>query len=107
MNSERTKQLLGFLKKDPDDPFIKYAIAMEYQKTDKKKALFYFESLLKEHEDYLPTYYHVAKLLIDINQKKEVEGIFKKGIELAQKQGDYLALRELQNAYTNYLFEEE
>lgn len=106
MNSNRIEQLLEFLKNDPNDPFTRYALATEYRNTEPEKSLAYFEELLKDHPDYLPTYYHAAHLYIDFHKDEEAEQLFKDGIELAKKQEDALALRELQNAYNEFLFEE-
>jgi tetratricopeptide (TPR) repeat protein len=106
MNSERLNQLLVFQKEDPNDPFIIYALATEYSSSNIEKALEYFELLLTQHPDYLATYYHAAKLFADIEETKKAEHLFKKGIDLARTQKESLALRELQNAYNEFLFEE-
>lgn len=106
MNSERLDQLLNFLKDDPSDAFTIYAIATEYNSFAPDKALEYYELLLGQHVDYLPTYYHVGKLYADIGESVKAEQAFKKGIALAQSLNESLALRELQNAYNEFLFED-
>jgi len=106
MNSERLKQLFAFLKDEPNDPFILYAIATEYNGNDSKEALKYFEILLENHADYLATYYHAANLFVDLGEHEKAETTYKKGLELALKQGNSLAHRELQNAYNQFLFED-
>lgn len=106
MKSPRLKQLIEFLKEDPNDPFTLYAIATEYKAVDIAKARSYFEQLLEEHPDYLATYYHVAHLYLDLDLESQAEEAFKKGIEVAKTQKNSLALRELQNAYNEFLFEE-
>lgn len=107
MNSSRLIQLLEFLKEDPNDPFNLYAIAIEYRKSDPSKSLSYFEQLLHEHPDYLPTYYQIAHLYLDLNKRPEAEEALKAGITLAQQQANMLSLRELQNAYNELLYDEE
>ena len=106
MNSERLDQLLNFLKDDPNDAFTIYAIATEYNATDPKKALGYYKLLLDAHADYLATYYHAAILYADLGESEFAESTFKKGIVLAQSKNESLALRELQNAYNEFLFED-
>ncbi len=106
MNSSRLEQLKDFLKNDPNDPFILYAIATEYRNEQPSKAREYYEALLKNHPDYLATYYHAALLFIEFNEPELAETTFKNGIALAQKQGNALSLRELQNAYNEFLFED-
>ena len=62
--------------------------------------------LLIDFPDYLPTYYHAAALDIQLNQGSQAESILQKGIALAKIQGDNLALRELQNAANELLFDD-
>ena len=42
--------------------------------------------MLTDHPQYLPTYYQVAQVYIDLGQLSKVEEIYKKGIQLAQEQ---------------------
>lgn len=107
MSQARLQQLLSFLEEDPDDPFTLYAIALEYQKMQDEKALYYFDKLLLEHPDYVATYYHAAQFYLDLGFKEKAEQTYTSGIEKAKSQQNALALRELQNAYNQYLFEEE
>lgn len=106
MKNERLNKLLNFLEKEPDDPFLIYAVANEHRVSNPAKARDYYDKLLEEHENYIPTYYHAALLYTELNQPGKAEEIFKKGIELAEQQQDALALRELKNAYQNFLFEQ-
>jgi Tfp pilus assembly protein PilF len=105
MNKARLEKLLDYYKNDPSDPFIIYGIANEYLETESKSALHYFELLLTDHQDYLPTYYMAAHLYIDLDQNDNALSTFEKGINLAQLQNDTKALAELKNAYQNFLFE--
>ena len=59
-NLNRIEQLLKFVEEEPDNPFNLYALALEYQNVDIIKAAYYYDKLLKEHESYIPTYYHAA-----------------------------------------------
>ncbi len=107
MNTQRLNRLLEFLKEDPKDPFNKYAIAIEYLEEKPLESLKYFQELLQNHERYTGTYYHAAKLYNALGNKEEAERVFLKGIEICKSEKDYHALRELQNAYNEFLFEEE
>lgn len=92
----RLDQLLQFLQEEPDDPFNLYALALEYQKTDKIKAKALFDQLLLRHESYLPVYYHAGALYMELNSNDRALQIFEKGIEEAKRQHDPKAMRELQ-----------
>lgn len=106
MNAERLAHLLAFLKEEPNDPFTLYAIATEYASQEPEQARKYYEQLLNEHPDYVATYYHAAKLYQDAGEADLAESTYQKGIALAQAQNESLALRELRNAYNEFLFEE-
>jgi tetratricopeptide (TPR) repeat protein len=105
MNHARLDQLLLYYNEDPNDPFNIYALALEYQKSDLHKACEYFERLLNNHEDYIPTYYHAAKVYQDLNEKAKAIAVYEKGIAHAKKQLNMKAARELQSAYDELIFE--
>ena len=52
-NSERIQQLLQFHQEDPKDPFVIYALALEYQNPNDPKALLYFAKFLQNISHYL------------------------------------------------------
>ncbi|MDH5476641.1 MAG: tetratricopeptide repeat protein [Cyclobacteriaceae bacterium] len=106
MVNNRLELLLQYLKDEPDDPFNIYAVATEYKNTSPEKAIKYYEILLEKHPTYLPTYYHVAEVYLILEQLEKVEDIYKKGIALAQQLNERTPLRELQNAYNEFLFDD-
>lgn len=96
----RKEQLLGFLKESPQDPFLKYALVMEYVKEGSKElALAGFEELLAEHADYVGTYYHFGKFLEGDGQLNRALTIYRQGIDVARAKRNMHALGELQGAY--------
>ena len=105
MTNSKIEQLLEFLKEDPKDSFTLYALALEYEKYDDKKAKEYYDLLLKEYSDYLATYYQAGKWY-EKSDKEFSKEIYKKGMAVAQKQGKTKTYSELQNAL-NVLLDEE
>jgi Tfp pilus assembly protein PilF len=106
MNEDRIAQLQKFREESPDDPFILYALATEYKEDAPQIAKELFDELLEKHEYYIGTYYHAAALYAEFFDRDRADEIYQKGIVVAQKNGEHHALRELQNAYTNFQFEE-
>ncbi len=105
---ERLSQILVFLEESPNDPFLLYAAALEYQKVgQREQTQFFFDKLLTEHPDYLPTYYHAAAFFAEKGEILKTKGIYEKGIALAESQNERQALRELKNAYLNFVEEYE
>jgi len=106
-NLDRIAQLLSFAEEEPDNPFNLYALALEYQNVDIPAADYYFDKLLNEHESYIPTYYHAAAFYTEQRNLDRAKLIYEKGIRLSKDQNAAHALKELQNAYQNFLFEED
>lgn len=99
MKNTRLAQLRGFLRDQPDDPFLKYALATEYLKLgDADNALTGFEGLLRDHADYLGTYYHLGKLYEQLGRIADAEETYTAGIQLAGQLGNQHAMRELRAA---------
>jgi len=68
MNRNRISMLEKFMLEEPADPFPVYALALEYQVTEKNKAQELFERLLRDHPDYLPTYYLAGIFFLEQNE---------------------------------------
>ena len=99
MENARIAQLLEFLKSEPDDSFLNYALAIEYvgQGNDgDAKAL--FEKVKNHDESYVATYYHLGKLYEREQNLNEAIVTYKQGINIAQQKGDRHALSELKGA---------
>ena len=107
MAETRLEQLIKFYEEDPHDAFNVYGLALEYLKSDVKKSEELFDKLLADFPDYLPAYYHAARLKISLRQQDEALVIYKIGIEVAKKAKDNKTLQELQSAYNELLFEME
>jgi len=101
----RIEQLKQYIAEDPNDPFLRYGLALEYLHDQPRLALAVFEELLASFPDYLPTYYPAAHLLIELNETARGEKVFLEGVALARRLGDRKAEQELQQAYQQWLFE--
>ncbi len=104
MDTARLEHLRQYFRDDPKDPFNIYALAIEYLKHDVAQAREYFNILLKEHEGYVPTYYHAAKLCEETGDINEAIRILEKGMAVARKQGEEKAFREMRSAYEELTF---
>ena len=96
---ERLQQIINYLKTEPNDPFLNYALALEYLKIDNlQQATNIFENLLKIAPNYSATYYHYGQLLQKQNQKQAAISMYNQGIKIAQQNKEQHALSELQSA---------
>ncbi|MFD2569073.1 tetratricopeptide repeat protein [Spirosoma soli] len=98
MNNERIQQLIRFVQEEPGEPFNVYALAMEFLNNQPEQARQYFDQLLVEFPDYLPTYYHAAALYADLDERERAAELYEKGITLARAQTNQKTLQELQRA---------
>ncbi|WP_026904865.1 tetratricopeptide repeat protein [Pedobacter glucosidilyticus] len=102
MPINRLERLLEFFNNEPNDPFLKYALATEYVRLNNEDlALKFYLDLVNNHEDYVGTYYHLGKLYESLNQKEEALKTYEKGIQVARKIKDQHALNELLGVYNN------
>jgi tetratricopeptide (TPR) repeat protein len=102
--STRLETLLQFYNEDPADPFNIYGLAIEYQKSDPENATKFFEMLLQDHPDYVPTYYQAAKYFESIGNIERAITVYEKGILVARAQKESKAERELKSAYDELMF---
>ncbi|MVM35779.1 tetratricopeptide repeat protein [Spirosoma sp. HMF4905] len=98
MNNERIQQLMQFVEEEPSNPFNVYALAMEYMSSRPDQARIYFDQLVTEYPDYLPTYYHAAALYAELDERDKASELYEIGIALAKVQNNLKALQELQRA---------
>lgn len=102
MHHIRLQKLLNFLENEPNDPFLKYALATEYlNANDLNKAISYYEDLLKNHSDYVGTYYHAGKLYEQLDRKADAIATYQKGMEVSRNAKDMHAFSELQTVFNS------
>jgi tetratricopeptide (TPR) repeat protein len=102
MQSTRLTKLLDFFAAEPNDPFLLYALATEYNTLNEaEKAFEYYHRLVDEHPDYVGTYYHLGKLYEKNKETEKAIEIYKKGLDTARRKNDNHAFSELQGAYNS------
>ncbi|MCH8276475.1 MAG: tetratricopeptide repeat protein [Bacteroidetes bacterium] len=96
---DRLTTLLAYHREDPDDSFVRFAIASEYAKLgrvrDARKA---FEDLTESDPTYVGTYYHLGKLYERLEETEKAIKTYARGIEVADEVSDPHAKSELQSA---------
>ena len=100
MEMNRLAKLLEFIQNEPNDEFLKYALATEYLRLNETdKALSYYEDLINNHPNYTGTYYHLGKLYEALNRKQDAVNIYEKGMQITKEKRDNHAFSELQAVY--------
>lgn len=99
MQNERLKLIKEMLETNPEDSFLKYAAALEYEKEgDRKAAIALIEDLLAKDETYLGGYYKLGKLYEEEGKEKEAIKIYRRGLDVSKKSTDLKTEGELTEA---------
>ena len=97
---DRIEKLKDFLRAEPDDPFVKHALALEYiiqGDTDTARRL--LEEVLTRNPEAVGSYYQLGKLLEGIGETRLAMEWYEKGMAAAKAAGEKRAYNELQSAY--------
>ena len=99
MAKSRKEQIEEMLADEPNDPFLRYGLAMEYKNAgDLESAMREFQTLMDANPDYCATYFHAGQTLERIGRAEEARAVYEKGIEVTTRKGDEHARSELQGA---------
>jgi Tfp pilus assembly protein PilF len=97
---DRIAKLKEFLALNPADSFVQHALALEYVKSgDDAGARKLFENILSTDDNYIGSYYHLAKLLERNDERESAIQWYERGMLKAKENGDVHAYNELQAAY--------
>jgi Flp pilus assembly protein TadD len=93
----RKEQLEEMLAEDPNDPFLRYGLAMEHVSAgDDEQAVRHFRELLTVDANYVPAYQQAGQALVRLGRPEEARDVLRRGIAVAQKQGNPHAGEEMQ-----------
>jgi thioredoxin-like negative regulator of GroEL len=87
-----------FALRKPDDPFVRYGLAMECMNTgDVAAADEQFRTLIERNANYVPAYLMYAQMLVRESRSAEARQVLSSGITAAQKKGDQHACAEMES----------
>ena len=96
---DRTEQLRKFIAASPDDPFPRYALALELKgKGEAEAAAVELNELLRRAPDYLAAYLQLGMLLDALDRSEEARDALARGQVVARRQGNTHTLSELTQA---------
>ena len=102
---DRISKLKAFLEQQPQDSFLKHALALEYVKEgNEEEAEKLFSAILTNDPGYIGSYYHLGKLLERIGNGEKAITIYEQGMAAARQAGDQHAYNELQGAYEDLAY---
>ncbi len=95
----RMQQLEAMIAEDPHDPFLRYALAMEYASLGQDEECVRILRDLTGREGsppYVPAYLQLGQALIRLQRYPEAEQALRAGMAAAQQTGDWHAYQEMQ-----------
>ena len=96
---DRLATLLEMERVSPGDPFLIYALAMEYvSQGNMTESRRYFDRLVTDHPDYVATYYQYGKLEEEAGHTAIAANLYRTGIEKAKAARDRKTEGELRAA---------
>ncbi len=97
--SSRLEQLELLARKDPGDPFVQYAIALEYVSSNRlEEAAGILERLMEASPDYSAGYHQAGRVYEKLDRDEEARRCYEQGIVVAERQGDAKDLEEMREA---------
>lgn len=102
---DRLPMLLKMVEAKPNEPFVRYGLAMEYRKLARwDEAIAAFEQLLERHPSYVPAYLMFGNLLSGLpghGRRAQAIEVLERGLAAAEQANDDHALGELRAARDN------
>ena len=84
------------LADEPDDVFLRYSLALEWEKEgDNEKCVDQLRDLTQAEPPYVPAFFMAAQNLAKRNEIATARSFLRDGIEEARKQGDTHAAGEM------------
>ncbi|HWG47937.1 MAG TPA: hypothetical protein VN688_34560 [Gemmataceae bacterium] len=101
-DKSRKQQIEEMLAEDPNDPFLRYGLAMEHVSAGQdEEAVRCFQGLLQVAPDYVPAYMQAGRVLTRLNREDEARELYQAGITMARQKGDEHAAGEMQEFLAN------
>ena len=97
----RREQVEGMLENDPNDPMLRYMLAMELEKEgEHERSQECFRGLMQMSPPHVPSFLMAAQYVAAQDQIEEARAILRDGIEEARRQGETHAAGEMSELLT-------
>ncbi len=94
--STRREKIEAMLKEEPNDVFLRYGLAVEYDNEERyDDSLALFTSLTKDTTPHVPSFFRAAQLLARLDRVNEARALLRDGIEAARQQSNAHAAAEM------------
>ena len=92
----RREKIEAMLADEPGDVFLRYSLAMEFDKEGRHdESLLALKELTQGKEAYVPAFFMAGQQLARLERPDEARQVLQKGVEEARRQGDSHAASEM------------
>ena len=92
----RREKIEEMLRVEPEDTFLRYSLALEYDKEgDAEKSLEGLQALMASTPPYVPAFHMSGQQLVRAGRITEARTVLRDGIEVARQQNDQHAAAEM------------
>jgi thioredoxin-like negative regulator of GroEL len=101
MTRSRRQQIEELLADDPEDQFLRYSLALEWQKEgESARSLELLQGLMADQQPYGAAFFMAAKQLVASRRIAEARDVLRAGIDLARSTGDQHMASEMSEYLT-------
>ena len=94
--SSRREKIEAMLKEEPEDQFLRYSLACEYDNEDRtEESLALFQGLIADQTPHVHAFFRGAQLLVKLDRIAEARALLRDGIEAARQQNELHAAGEM------------
>jgi predicted Zn-dependent protease len=92
----RREKIEAMLKDEPQDQFLRYSLACEYDNEDRcEEGLDLFRGLIADQPPHVHAFFRGAQLLVKLDRVEEARATLRDGIEIARQQNELHAAGEM------------
>lgn len=92
----RREKFEAMLANEPQDQFLRYALAMEYEKEGQhERSLEFLRGLMADKPPHVPSFFMAGQHLTKQDRTDEAREVLRVGIEQARQQGNAHAAGEM------------
>lgn len=92
----RREKIEAMLQDEPQDQFLRYSLACEYDNEDRvDESLALFQGLATDDPPHVPSFLRGAQLLVKLNRIPAARLLLRTGIETARQQDELHAAGEM------------
>ena len=96
MSLSRRERIESMLADEPGDTFLRYSLAMEFDKEgEHDRSLGGLRELMSDQPPYIPAFFMAGQQLVRLERIEEARSSLRAGIEEARRQGNAHAAGEM------------